>query len=99
MYDQPTPAIQSSYNITSVTNTSTGIFTVNFAVPFKGNEPSNGSTYAIIGMSGRNGDGALNYSGQTVKNDQCSFVSFRPHAEAVIDTYVSIAFFGELENE
>ena len=99
VYDQGTPAIQASYNIKSVTDNSTGNFTVNFAIPFKGSEPSNGSTYSIIGMSGRNGDGALNYAGQAVKNDQCTFVSFRPHAEAVIDTYVSVAFFGELDNE
>ena len=100
VYDQPTPQIQASYNVKSVTDNSTGNFTVNFAVPFKGSEPSNGSTYSIIGMSGRNGDGQLNYAGQAVKNDQCTFVSFRASAsDAAIDTYVSVAFFGELENE
>ena len=105
-YDQGDNQIQASYNIKSVSDDSTGNFTVKFAIPFKepqGTHADEGSRYVVAGMSGRNGDGHLNYGGQSVEGDEMSFTHILnaggTGANTATDNFVGIVWFGELSNE
>ena len=103
-YDQGDNQIQASYNIKSVSDDSTGAFTEKFAIPFKepqGTHADEGSRYVVAGMSGRNGDGGLNFAGQSVEGDEMSFTHWRDPGGtlAVTDNFVGLVWFGELSNE
>ena len=54
-------------------------------------------------MSGRNGDGHLNYGGQSVEGDEMSFTHILnaggTGANTATDNFVGIVWFGELSNE
>ena len=90
-------SIQSSYNIKSLTDTGTGDFVINFAIPFKN------TSYAAIGQTSGGGvTSDFAYSTATA-DKQPSFIvmeTFNTNTFAKADgNGCYAAFFGELENE
>ena len=105
-YDAGDNQIQGSYNIKSVTDNGTGNISVKFAIPFKepqGTHAHEGSRYVVAGLSGRNGDGVLNYAGQSVEGDEMTIThnlnAGGTGALTATDNFMGLVWFGELSNE
>jgi hypothetical protein len=86
-----TVAINSSYNIKSLTDDAAGKYTVDFGIPFKS------GTYAVSGFS--NDSTFVSFNGTAALAYECSVVCRGDGGSVSDSTQITLAFFGELENE
>ena len=94
IHGYPGIAIYSSHNVKSLTSTGTGIFEIEFAVPFKYED------YAVIGCSMSNGTDRFlssDYTANTRFKAECTLHRYTTTADQ--DGPFAVVFFGELENE
>ena len=89
-----TPAIRASYNVKSITDNSAGNWNINFATPFKS---TNG--YVVSGMAQAVSAYNEMMSAQTFNSHYFNLLFFNASAAAKDSQYLSLTFFGELENE
>ena len=85
-YNSSTQAIASSYNVSSVTYSSTGRFIVNFTNALSSN-------YAPIGTTS-GGNCALSVDTATYTTSACAFYAWYPTNNATNNTLNAVAFFG-----
>jgi hypothetical protein len=89
LYDQTGPSITASYNVKSVTDNSTGNYTVNFAVPFKS------AGYTVVSNSSDDGYAGINIIAADSVN-----IKVRDNGGTLGDAVRNtVVCFGELENE
>jgi len=90
-FDQTGPTIDASYNITSVTDTSTGVFTINLINAFSSAE------YAISGIASRNTSSVAFFSVQGGTNPLAGSAIFETRSSSVVleDMQSYTSFFGD----
>ena len=86
-----TPAIESSYNIESISRPTTGQVTVNFGIPFKTDK------YIMGAMPEGGADITITQSTGNSTKDHARFETY--NAGSLTNLGFSVVFFGELENE
>ena len=89
-----TPAIRASHNVKSITDNAAGSWNINFAVPFKA---TNG--YAVSGMAQAVSAYNEMMSAQTFNTHYFNLLYYNASAAAKDSQFLSLTFFGELENE
>jgi hypothetical protein len=95
LFHMGTPAIRASYNVKSITDNGVGKFNINFGVPFKS------ENYIVIGSAEAYAAFDEGFFFQSSASDRTTAqVYWWNDAAAGKDSqWVSVTFFGELENE